>query len=308
MQVRVGEGGTPLPGRKRGNMLLVCPNCRAKYKVADGAIPPEGRDVQCASCAHTWFEIPLDPPKPEPAAAPDPAPEPAPAPAPEPKAAEPEPQPAASPPAAEEPARPAAPRVKPEVLDILRSEAQREAEVRNGGAPAADDTAQPREHTARTTRRPVADPGGNGQAARPPRERRLHVSPADDDAGADIPAAPAPRRGQRPAGASRANELPDLAEINSSLRASGKRRPRRRTGDEGEGRGAAYRMGFLTAMLLALALTAAYLLGDQIGASVPALAGPLEAYGDVVTAARRGIGLATDRLVVAVVNLISSLT
>jgi len=37
-------------------MRLVCPNCDAKYEVSDDAVPPEGRDVQCSSCGHAWFQ------------------------------------------------------------------------------------------------------------------------------------------------------------------------------------------------------------------------------------------------------------
>lgn len=39
-------------------MRLTCPNCGAQYQVADGAIPPAGRDVQCSNCNHVWFETP----------------------------------------------------------------------------------------------------------------------------------------------------------------------------------------------------------------------------------------------------------
>lgn len=37
-------------------MRLVCPNCDAQYDVPDDVIPDGGRDVQCSSCGHTWFE------------------------------------------------------------------------------------------------------------------------------------------------------------------------------------------------------------------------------------------------------------
>ena len=46
-------------------MILTCPACGTQYVVKDGAIPPHGRKVRCASCKHSWHQDP------EPAAAPD---------------------------------------------------------------------------------------------------------------------------------------------------------------------------------------------------------------------------------------------
>lgn len=43
-------------------MRLTCPNCDAHYEVDARAIPPEGRDVQCSSCGHLWFEPGADVP------------------------------------------------------------------------------------------------------------------------------------------------------------------------------------------------------------------------------------------------------
>lgn len=37
-------------------MRLICPNCDAQYEVGDGVIPDEGRDVQCSNCGQTWFQ------------------------------------------------------------------------------------------------------------------------------------------------------------------------------------------------------------------------------------------------------------
>ena len=37
-------------------MRLTCPNCDAQYEVPDEVIPSEGRDVQCSNCGHTWFQ------------------------------------------------------------------------------------------------------------------------------------------------------------------------------------------------------------------------------------------------------------
>ena len=66
-------------------MILTCPNCGTQYVVKDGAIPPQGRQVRCASCKHSWHQLaegeaavaeepPAPQPQPEagPAAEPDP--------------------------------------------------------------------------------------------------------------------------------------------------------------------------------------------------------------------------------------------
>ncbi|HEX3422131.1 MAG TPA: zinc-ribbon domain-containing protein [Sphingomicrobium sp.] len=37
-------------------MILTCPSCGTQYVVKDGAIPPGGRQVRCASCKHSWHE------------------------------------------------------------------------------------------------------------------------------------------------------------------------------------------------------------------------------------------------------------
>ena len=39
-------------------MILTCPNCGTQYVVKDGAIPPEGRQVRCAACKHSWLQGP----------------------------------------------------------------------------------------------------------------------------------------------------------------------------------------------------------------------------------------------------------
>jgi predicted Zn finger-like uncharacterized protein len=37
-------------------MLLICPECRTRYVVPDGAIGASGRQVRCANCRHSWFQ------------------------------------------------------------------------------------------------------------------------------------------------------------------------------------------------------------------------------------------------------------
>ncbi len=63
-------------------MILACPACGARYRLADDAIPATGKTVRCARCHHNWFEArapqlgetappaPLPEPPPEPAVEP----------------------------------------------------------------------------------------------------------------------------------------------------------------------------------------------------------------------------------------------
>lgn len=37
-------------------MRLTCPQCGAQYEIPDDAIPPAGREVECSSCNHVWFQ------------------------------------------------------------------------------------------------------------------------------------------------------------------------------------------------------------------------------------------------------------
>jgi predicted Zn finger-like uncharacterized protein len=46
-------------------MILTCPNCGTQYVVKDGAIPPQGRQVRCASCKHSWHQDPEPADEPE---------------------------------------------------------------------------------------------------------------------------------------------------------------------------------------------------------------------------------------------------
>lgn len=37
-------------------MLLVCPNCSARYLVSSASLGEDGRDVRCAKCSYEWFQ------------------------------------------------------------------------------------------------------------------------------------------------------------------------------------------------------------------------------------------------------------
>ena len=42
-------------------MIVSCPECGARYRLADTAIPADGRAMRCASCKHRWFELGPEP-------------------------------------------------------------------------------------------------------------------------------------------------------------------------------------------------------------------------------------------------------
>lgn len=48
---------------------LTCESCGARYRLAPGAVPPQGREVECTACGHIWFARPQPAPAPAPASA-----------------------------------------------------------------------------------------------------------------------------------------------------------------------------------------------------------------------------------------------
>ena len=71
-------------------MILICPNCAKRYRLAPGSLGVAGRMVRCQSCGHVWRALPEAtlPPgalPPEPAAAPAEPPPPVPPPVPPPR-------------------------------------------------------------------------------------------------------------------------------------------------------------------------------------------------------------------------------
>ena len=299
-------------------MRLVCPNCEAKYEVPDDAIPDSGRDVQCANCGHAWFQTrsravsaitPLTEAVETPAAVAA-APEPevtsdvtaeAPAPVAETVAADPRktdtvetveppaPAPEAETPNDEAPAKAidaapalpepeeelaaevAAPAVDEKVLSILREEAEREAKARR-------DESLPLE----------SQPDLGIEAASP--RKKVGVKKREPEPAAK----PAARR----------DLLPDVEEINSTLRPSEEPEPEFVGGlpeaELREGRGA-FRAGFLLVISFAILGASVYITSDWIAARVPALAGPLASYVSLIDELRLGL----DGLMRSATQLIS---
>ncbi|KCV81153.1 hypothetical protein ATO10_13269 [Actibacterium atlanticum] len=250
-------------------MRLICPNCDAQYEVDDSVIPVDGRDVQCSNCGTTWFQ-PGPGMEAEEKALMPPAPEPTPEPEAE-VAIEPEPEPTQDTPTETE-----APQRRPmdeSVLNVLREEAERESTARRaeGRAPLES---QP----------DLGLDEGTAAAAQGLRERVARLRAASDEA-VDPPTVEPTSTG------SRRDLLPDIEEINSTLRATSDRResgassqvlendplPRRR-GQFGLGFGAVVVLGALAAAL--------YLLAPKIAMMAPGTKPFLVGYVDSVNAVR----------------------
>lgn len=275
-------------------MRLICPNCDAQYEVPAEVVPVEGRDVQCSNCGKTWFqhhpdhmpeeveepvaEVAPPPPAPE-TAPPPPAPEVAPAPpVPEVAAAEPvDPVPEeAEALAATVPASTGAKRreLDPAVANILRAEAEIEQEARRKRQPEGLES-QP-DLGLEATEKPTPPP-----PPPPPLADRKTATPARD-------AVPTQRVADESvptrAASSRRGLLPDIDEINSTLR--NENTPREAepdaqpvVGPRGERhRRGGFRNGFLTVIILFALAFLVYFYAPQISQSVPALADPLTQY------------------------------
>ncbi|MYM57000.1 zinc-ribbon domain-containing protein [Thalassovita mangrovi] len=265
-------------------MRLTCPNCGAQYEVPDGVIPEAGRDVQCSNCGHTWFQQHPD----------DMAGTPGDLDLPETDLAEagmqdiaPEPEPEEE--AAEAPQRR---QLDPSIAEVLREEAAREARAREaergGGLESQPDLglAEPEDEP---TRR-----------ARQARERMARMRGEDPE---DI--LPESVSAEEES-ASRRDLLPDIDEINSSLRAASDRRPAE--ADDHDTPGSAveaapnprsgFRSGFLLALLIAAVLWMVYAYAGPIAAKVPALKPVLGSYVTVVDQARGALDAQVKALLV----------
>lgn len=271
-------------------MRLICPSCGAQYEVDESVIPDVGRDVQCSNCGQAWFQMSasqIRAQEAEAAAAGAEAPEgteewvttevPAPdageapaddaeaAPPPVPEAAPPEPEP--SEPAPEEPAW-AEPEPKRKTLDdavmsVLREEADRERRAREaeGSAPA------PQPEVIAVAAVAAASASAAPDLTDPDEASLSRDGMEGDDAVISR--------------ASRRELLPDIEEINSTLRATSDRGGEAAAVDAPETlrrRRSGFRMGFSTAVLVAAALLLLYVLAPAIAARAPATAPAMEAF------------------------------
>lgn len=230
-------------------MRLICPNCDAQYEVVDDVIPTEGRDVQCSNCGQTWFQHHRDHKPVTADEIDDPA-----------HVAEPDDAPAEDEVRIATPPRPKRRELDASVADILRQEAELEAKARDGqvlesqpdlGLPDTENDADRR-----------------GQQARDRMARLRGETPEPTESEVTEEAATAAALG------SRRDLLPDIEEINSTLRSSGDRQ----SGAAGAGarmmppppqKKSGFRSGFLLMIVLAVGLGAIYVFAPQIAQTVP---------------------------------------
>jgi len=261
-------------------MRLICPNCSAQYEVPADVIPAEGRDVQCSNCQETWFHTHPDTETPtdvaqtlkehfaqtEPTAAPEPAQsdtisEPDPIDDEFERAldqeldtiAEDDPDIAPAPAITHERSKR---EIDPSVADILREEAQREREQR------AAETFEHQDEFALDANEPTSDPQP---------EKSGYIDPNLDDLDEMY------KNTASDAPASRRDLLPDIEEINSTLRRDKKSANREEPETQAQ-KNASGRRGFRAAIILLLLAVAVYAYADLITSNVPQLAPYLDAY------------------------------
>ncbi|WP_052701028.1 zinc-ribbon domain-containing protein [Loktanella sp. S4079] len=241
-------------------MRLICPKCNAQYDIASDAIPEGGRDVQCSSCSHTWFQTEETRPAASTVA---------------PAAAA-----AASKVAAE--VESAIKKRKPldsSIADILRQEAARENAVFDDEAPAtAPDIREP------ALTRPANPPAAQVNAD----ETRRRVSMMAAEL-AETPASVAAAATGAVAMEANQRTVPSIDEINEQLRArvqepDGIRLTEQEQEEIVQRRG--FRRGFVTMLLLLAVAIAPYFFTEQIIAQFPQAAEPMQTYVETVDGLR----------------------
>ncbi|PCJ06840.1 MAG: thioredoxin [Rhodobacteraceae bacterium] len=293
-------------------MRLTCPNCEAQYEVPDEVIPPEGRDVQCSNCGDTWYQTSPDmAPSTTTEAAPaeDTVPESQPDPEPTIQQATSEPQLEADaddqdlsldssdpePTADPEPTLDPEPEIEAEPEGALSEDHPQEAPPNSGLARGMDPsvTGILREEAERETRLRAAESAS--LESQP--ELGLDSAPGDETSRRAHQARDrmARMKGENPAllaaaeSGSRRGLLPDIEEINSTLRASGDPVTAPAAATEGQHPSrskSGFSRGFAIVLLLVLGLVMIYANAPKIAESLPQADPYLSSYVALVDQAR----------------------
>ena len=279
-------------------MRLICPKCDAQYNVADDAIPKGGRDVQCSTCGHTWFQTEMSRvlsrpvsrvlSRPIPTAV---------------KSEAKEPQMSASrdvgaydvPHSHKEHSQPHQPKHRPvdaNIANILRQEAGREHNV-----PAPEKTATPEKRE----RKPVSSEDIDAT--------RKRIAQMTDDAGGT-------RSGDKPAraaaaasggGSANPRAIPSMNEINAVLRdrANNNANAEITEADRVEAiRRRGFRRGFFFVMALFVLVITPYVLADQIIENIPQSRETMTQYVAIIEQLRATMNVTTSSIVESVRSLI----
>ncbi|MEM6759255.1 MAG: zinc-ribbon domain-containing protein [Pseudomonadota bacterium] len=261
-------------------MRLTCPNCDAQYEVADDVIPTDGRDVQCSACGDTWYQYHPDH-MPAPDLAEDTPPDlidepdipgedeertetvpPPPQPSEQDAMADMEPE--------ETNLEPQRRKLDDGVADILREEADREQKARAAQAIETQPDLGLDTVESETDRR-----------AREARERMARLRGEDP--------VPAEAAATAAAVGSRKELLPDVEEINSTLRANDERDTRQPDVNPdavAPRRFGSFRSGFLLTLVLAVLLAALYVFAPMVAQAVPQADPYLSGYVSTVDSLR----------------------
>lgn len=312
----------PAGSKEANDMRLICPNCGATYEVAADAIPEPGRDVQCSNCAHTWFETPGASEARERGEEPEVVSQPEPMPDDEANTEEVTEQPAGDPPQPAEPeptaqedphpeeeetsadGDPADDRPSQEIDEVVAEDAAPEAEVET----AARTTVKPsvadilREEAAREEARRAEDAQSQLQSQPDldldrPVDRDEQLAEEARRRMARLRGEAAPAIGAATAAGAKGELLPDIEEINSSLRSNQTAEDPEpspaspaNSGDKG------FRRGFLTVITLAILALIVYLMAPRLTVWVPALERPLTTYVGLVDQVRLWLDLTLQGL------------
>lgn len=272
-------------------MRLICPNCDAQYEVDDGAIPEAGRDVQCSNCGHAWFQVRerlAEDLSDELYREPDPEPvEEVPAALAQAEAEDDDDEaPGAPPPMATAPAQ----RVLDDsVLAILREEAERELAARKAEATGIEmqgDLGLPP---------PVSPMVGSAAAASAASRAETDKRIASMKGEVGVPHRAGARR----------DLLPDIEEINSSLRPNGAAATLVEAAvPKSNASGSGFRSGFALVLIVAAVAVVIYVMAPQISAQIPGAAEAMTSYVATVDSLR----LAVDGLMQRATGAVNSLT
>ncbi|MFY0692836.1 MAG: zinc-ribbon domain-containing protein [Paracoccaceae bacterium] len=251
-------------------MRLICPNCKAEYEVDASLLPPEGRDVQCSNCNHTWFHPAAEAGETSPS--------------------DPEPQ---------------GSKIDEDALDVIREEVDRETKAREAEAEnletQTDMGLEGGEAETSSADDRLARRGSLPQAAD-------DVEEDSDDAleaalrkqlGSDLETSDA---------SSKSEIFPDIDEINSTLTPGETETPAADVAAEAAAGGSGFRLGFAVIIIFVAILLGIYAYAPTLAEMFPSMADPLQIYVLIVNDMRLWLDATAQALLEKITALIGEMS